>query len=334
MSARPAHGVFSWLLVLAVAIFAPAAGCAGAQENAAEEDGARIAEHQFRLSGTQRDAQFTVGGEGFTEQKVLGNITIQALDAAGATVIDRTGLGGNEEVRQALISSEIDLYWEYTATGWLVFLNETNFISDPRELYEAVARQDLEENGIKWLEPAPGNDTYAIAASQETSRKLGVETISDLGRLLEERPEEATLCFGNEDDFSTRFDGLPGLERAYGFQFPEQNLIIVSLEAVYEAVQESEICNFGVVFTTSGFIRELDLRLLEDDKDFFAVYNPSLTMRQETFRNYPQLRELFAPISEKLDTETLRRLNYAVDVEREDPEAVAERWLRENGFIE
>jgi osmoprotectant transport system substrate-binding protein len=295
MSARPAQRISLWLLVLAVAIFAPSAGCAGDQENAAKEDEARIAEHQFRLSGTQRDAQFTVGGEGFTEQKVLGNITIQALDAAGATVIDRTGLGGNEEVRQALISGEIDLYWEYTATG---------------------------------------NDTYAIAASQETSRKLGVETISDLGRLLQERPEEATLCFGNEDDFSTRFDGLPGLERAYGFQFPEQNLIIVSLEAVYEAVEESEICNFGVVFTTSGFIQELDLRLLEDDKDFFAVYNPSLTMRRETFENYPQLRELFAPISEKLDTETLRRLNYAVDVEREDPEAVAERWLRENGFIE
>src|SRR3712207_8034627 len=37
------------------------------------------------------------------------------LTAADATVIDRTGLGGNEEVRQALESGEIDLYWEYTA---------------------------------------------------------------------------------------------------------------------------------------------------------------------------------------------------------------------------
>ncbi len=108
----------------------------------------------------------------------------------------------------------------------------------------------------------------------------------------------------------------------------------MSPEAVHEAVEESEICNFGVVFTTSGFIQDLDLRLLEDDKDFFAVYNPSLTMRQETFESYPQLRELFAPISEKLDTQTLRRLNYAVDVEGKTPEAVVEEWLRENGFIE
>jgi osmoprotectant transport system substrate-binding protein len=335
MIARPAHRVFVWLLVLAAVIVPLAAGCgAGDGANGAGGGKGSIDEHQFRLSGTQRDAQFTVGGESFTEQEVLGNITIQALQAAGATVIDRTGVGGNEEVRQALASGEIDLYWEYTATGWLVFLNETNFISDPQEQYEAVARQDLQENGIKWLEPAPGNDTYAIASSEETSKELGVETISDLGRLIEERPEEATLCFGDEDNFSTRFDGLPGMQRAYGFQFPEENLIIVSFDAVYEAVEEGGICNFGVVFTTSGFIQELDLRLLEDDKDFFAVYNPALTMQQETFENYPQLRELFAPISERLDTQTLRRLNYAVDVEGKTPEAVAERWLRENGFIE
>ena len=243
-----------------------------------------------------------------------------------------------EELRvifcRALEDGEIDLYWEYTATGWLVHLSETDSISDPREQYKAVARQDLEENDIKWLDPAPGNDTYAIAASEKTSKDLGVETISDLKRLVEDRPEEATLCLNNDDDFRTRFDGLPGLERAYGFEFPEENLIEMSTDAVYDATDEGEICNFGVVFTTSGFIRELDLQLLEDDKDFFAVYNPALTIRQDVFKQYPQLRKLFVPISQKLDTETLRNLNYAVDVEGKSPENVAENWLKEEGFIE
>lgn len=296
--------------------------------------GGSISEDQFSLSGTQRDARFTVGSEGFTEQEVLGNITIAAIEAAGADVVDRTGLGGNEEVRQALENDEIDMYWEYTATGWLVFLNETNFISNPQRQYEAVARQDLEENGIRWLPPAPGDDTYAIAASRETQRKYGVQTISDFGRLAEKNPEQATLCFNNDDEFRTRFDGLPGMERAYGFEVPEDNLVEVSSEAVYEATQEAEICNFGVVFTTSGFIEELNLQLLEDDENFFAVYNPSLTIDRETLQSYPQLRELFAPISKELDTETLQRLNYQVDVEGEPPDEVARRWLRQNGFIE
>ena len=52
-----------------------------------------------------------------------------------------------------------------------------------------MVREDLKENVIRWLDPAPGNDTYAIAASQKDSRDLGVETISDLKRLAEDRPE-------------------------------------------------------------------------------------------------------------------------------------------------
>jgi osmoprotectant transport system substrate-binding protein len=325
------RGIHGGLLVAALA-FALAVGCGGG--SGGEDDDVRIAGDQFRLSGTQRDAQFTVGSDAFTEQEVLGNITVEVLEAADATVIDRIGLGGNEAVRQALENGEIDMVWEYTATGWLVHLNQTDSITDPQEQYEAVARQDLEENGIRWLEPAPGNDTYAIAVNERARQDLGVQTISDLARLAEERPGEATLCLNNDDDFRTRFDGLPGLQRAYGFQFPEENLVEMSLEAVYGAVQDGEICNFGVVFTTSGFIREMDLQLLDDDEDFFAVYNPSLTIRQETFEQYPQLREIFVPISERLDTETLRDLNYQVEVEGESPEAVAERWLRENGFIE
>jgi osmoprotectant transport system substrate-binding protein len=330
---HPVRWSLPHLLLLAILISSGSiAGC-GAGGAGSGGNGVRIAGDQFRLSGTQRDAQFAVGSESFTEQEVLGNIAIEVLEAAGATVIDRTGLG-NEAVRQALESGEIDLYWEYTATGWLVHLSETDSISDHREQYKAVARQDLEENDIKWLDPAPGNDTYAIAASEKTRRALGVETISDLGRLIEERPEEATLCLNNDDAFRTRFDGLPGMERAYGFEFPEENLIEMSVDAVYDATAEAEICNFGVVFTTSGFIPERNLKLLEDDENFFAVYNPALTVRQDVFKQYPQLRKIFAPISEKLDTETLRKLNYAVDVQGKSPERVARTWLRENGFIE
>ena len=326
---RQARSILRCLFALTT-VLVLAAGCGkagGGDEN-------RIAGHQFRLSGTQRDAVFTVGSEDFTEQEVLGSIAIQVLEAADATVIDRTGLGGNEAVREALESGEIDLYWEYTATGWLVHLSETRSIQDPQKLYEAVAHQDLEENGIRWLEPAPGNDTYAIATSKKTRQKLGVETISDLGRLIEEHPREATLCFSNDDDFRTRFDGLPGMERAYNFEFPEENLIEVSLDAVYGAVDEAEICNIGVVFTTSGYLRALDLQLLEDNKQFFAVYNPAPTLRQETFRQYPQIRGLFAPVSGKLDTRTLKDLNYAVEVEGKSPDEVANSWLRQNGFIE
>lgn len=285
------------------------------------------------MSGPQATAQFSVGSEDFAEQRVLGQISIQALEAAGADVTDRTGLGGNEAVRQALLDDDISLYWEYTATGWLVFLANTTPISDPQEQYEAVAEQDLEENNIEWLQPAPANNTYTIVSSPETSQELGVENVSDLARLVEENPEEATLCFGNENDFQSRVDGLPGLEQAYGFEFPEENLIITPLDTVYEFVAQGERCNFGVAFLTSGLLKERDLKIIEDDENFFAVYNPAPTMKDDTLRENPRLEQLFAQISEKLDTKTLQELNSRVEVDGESPEAVAENWLRENGFV-
>lgn len=328
MTRRSASRLVPVLLV----VFLLAVGCGGAGSSG--ESGNKITADQFKLSGTQRDAQFTVGSESFTEQKILGAIAVRALEAAGATVTDRTGEGGNAAVREALLAGEIDLYWEYTATGWLVHLSETRVISDPRKQYEAVAKKDLEDNDIEWIEPAPGDDTYAIAVSEKTRKDLGVETISDMKRLVQERPDEATLCLNNDDDFRSRFDGLPGLQRAYDFEFEEKNLAEVSLDAVYGAVEDGEICNFGVVFTTSGLLQDSNLELLDDDEDFFAVYNPSLTIQKNALEQYPQLPKLFAPISQKLDTKTLRDLNYQVDVEGKSPDRVAERWLRENDFIE
>lgn len=322
---RAMRKILPTILALTLAIFA--AGCGGQGSSGGSID------EEFDLSGPQATAQFSVGSEDFAEQRVLGQISIQALEAAGADVTDRTGLGGNEAVRQALLDDDISLYWEYTATGWLVFLANTNPISDPQEQYEKVAQQDLEENNIEWLQPAPANNTYTIVSSPETSQELGVENVSDLARLVEENPEEATLCFGNENDFQSRVDGLPGLEQAYGFEFPEENLIITPLDTVYEFVAQGERCNFGVAFLTSGLLKERDLKIIEDDENFFAVYNPAPTMKDDTLRENPRLEQLFAQISEKLDTKTLQELNSRVEVDGESPEAVAENWLRENGFV-
>ncbi len=312
-------------------VLALAAGCGGGGPGGSGSGGS-IAE-EFDFSGPQDSTRFTVGSKDFTEQRILGEIAIQALEAAGADVTERIGIGGNEAVRQALTNDDINMYWEYTATGWLVHLGNPDPISDPQEQYQAVAEQDLEENNIEWLQPAPGNNTYAIAASPETAEELGIRNISDLARLAQENPEDATLCYGDENDFSSRSDGLPGLEEAYDFEYPEDSQTVVPLDSVYQNVAQGKRCNFGVVFTTSPLIEEENLQLLEDDENFFAVYNPAIIMTDELLQEYPELADLFAPISEELTTEELLRLNSQVDIEGKTPANVAEQWLRENGFI-
>ena len=279
------------------------------------------------------DASLVVGSKDFTEQLILGNITFQALENAGASVEDQIGLAGTDATRQALVNGDIDMYWEYTGTIWISHLGNTKPIPDSQEQYEAAAKADMEENNLKLLDPAPFNNTYALAVREDAAQDIGVEKLSDLKQLVQDNPEEATVCV--ESEFNSRDDGLPGLEETYGFQFPKGNVALFDTGVVYQRTDQGDPCNFGEVFTTDGRIEGLGLTVIEDDKDFFPKYNPALEMRQETYKQYgPQLEKLFNPITEALTAEEMTQLNARVDVDGELPEDVAEDWLSENGFVE
>jgi osmoprotectant transport system substrate-binding protein len=123
------------------------------------------------------------------------------------------------------------------------------------------------------------------------------------------------------------------MEKAYGFELPEENIVKTEEGRIYDAVDEGEDCNFGEVFETDGRIEALDLTLLEDDKRFFPIYNPSLSVRDEVMSEYPGISDVFAPISQELDNETLRKMNAAVAVDGEPAKDVARRFLRETGAL-
>jgi osmoprotectant transport system substrate-binding protein len=280
------------------------------------------------LSGTS----FKVGSKEFTEQLVLGQITVQVLEDAGAQVDDQTGITGTTNVRKALESGEIDMYWEYTGTGWAEILgNEPGEApTDEAELYDAVAEQDA-ENGIQWTALAPVNNTYAIATSQAAADEFGVATLSDYAELAKSNPDDASLCAASE--FIDRGDGLQGLQETYGFELPESSLTEVDLGIIFTRVPEQDPCNFGEVFATDGRIPANDMLVLEDDESFFVIYNLALTVDQKVFDDNPELEEIFTPIAEKLTTEELQQLNAQVDVDGLPVEQVAQKWLEDNGFI-
>jgi osmoprotectant transport system substrate-binding protein len=317
---RTTRAKLTQLLGLFAVLTLIVAGCGGAGGGGSSGD--------VDLSG----AEFTVGSKEFTEQLILGQITLQVLENAGATVNDQIGLAGTVAARKALESGEIDMYWEYTGTGWITHLGHTKPIPDRQKQFEAVAKEDIKENDIKWLSPpSPANNTYTMAVRSEAYDKLGVKKLSDFKQLVEENPEDATVCVGTE--FSTRDDGLPGMEKAYDFEFPKENIVKIDEGLIYQQVDKGEQCNFGEVFQTDGRIAGLDLELVEDDESFFPIYNPALNVSKEVIEKNPQITKLFAPISEKLTTDELQKLNAKVDVDGQLEDQVAEEWLSENGFI-
>ena len=299
-------------------LFLTTAACGSEDEPSGSTDGA--------LSG----ATITVGSKDFDEQLILGNISKLLLEDAGATVEDQINLGGTDAARAALVSGEIDHYWEYNGTAWISFFQETEPIQDVTEQYEAVRDRDLEQNDLHWLEPAPFNNTYGLAFRSEAAEELGnPETISDLKEI---DPSLLTLCVENE--FSTRDDGLPGLEKAYGLDVPDENVTVLDTGIVYTSTDAGEPCNFGEVFITDGRIGSLDLTVLEDDKAFFPLYNASPIFTDEVFSQYgEELTELYAPVTDALTPEVMIDLNKRVSADGERPEAVAESFLEDNDLL-
>ncbi|MDQ3484863.1 MAG: glycine/betaine ABC transporter substrate-binding protein [Actinomycetota bacterium] len=283
-------------------------------------------------SGELAGTSLTVGSKEFTEQIILGQIAILALEDAGASVKDETGITGTKNVRKALDSDEIDMYWEYTGTGWVEILGNdvADAESDKQALFDAVKEQD-KENGVEWILKTEANDTYAFAASQATTEELGVTTISDYAELVNSDPESATMCAAAE--FLDRADGFPGVEKAYGFDLPDEQITEVDLEIIYTALPKADPCAFGEVFESAGQIPANDLVVLEDDKQYFPGYEVALTINEEVLADTPEIEDVLAPIAEKLTTEELQQMNASVDVDGQPHEAVAEQWLEDNDLI-
>jgi osmoprotectant transport system substrate-binding protein len=311
-------------IALTIGALGVVAGGCGEDDEAQPQGGSAS---QEPLAG----ASVTVGSKEFTEQLILGQITIQVLEDAGADVTDQTGLEGSVAARRALTSGEIDMYWEYTGTAWVNYLDNEDPIPDEQRQFTQVKQEDA-ANGIEWLDPAPFNNTYAFAVRSNAGAELDqVQTLSDLAQLVQSNPELAKLCVGEE--FATRRDGLPGVEREYGFKFPDDQVSLVGDAVVYDQVASGDRCNFGSVFSSDGKIKANDLRVLEDDKRFFPFFNPALTVREQVLTEHPELAELFTPVSEALTTDVISGLNARVDVEGETPEDVAESFLSDNGLV-
>ena len=276
------------------------------------------------------DVPVSVGSKNFSEQLLVGKMAVILFKAAGADVKDYTNIPGSSSTRQALLSDELDMVWEYTGTAWIAYLGETDPIPDEQEQWEAVKEADAEFD-LVWLPPAPMNNTYGFAMTSESAEELGITQLSQIADIP---VEERTFCV--ESEFNNRNDGFDPMLETYdiprGEGVPEDNVKLYDTGAIYAATDQGD-CTFGEVFTTDGRITALDLVVLEDDRDFFPAYNLSPVVQEEMLAEHPQVEELFAPVAEALTDEVLLELNAQIDVEGREPGQVAFDWLVEEGFL-
>ncbi len=274
-----------------------------------------------------------VASKAFTEQVILGKIMVNLLKDRGIPVEDRSSLGGTNVNREALEQGQIDVYMEYTGTAWLTFFKKKEIVRDAGQLYAKVKAEDAKK-GLVWLAPAAFNNTYAIIMKASTADQMGISSLSEWAAWTKKNPGKMSVSTNAE--FYSRADGFKGMMGHYGLEFgkdiPDSNVKKMKTPIAKKAVRDGQaLC--GMAFATDGEIKDYNLTVLDDDKSYFPIYNPAPVIRAEVLEQYPEIKFILNEIGASLDTATMTRLNYRVNVKGEKPEAVAKSWLTGVGLI-
>jgi len=298
-----------WMILLSLVVaFSLLGGCAGEEEEEQPETG-----------------KIVLASKPMTEQFILAEMLTLLIEAETDIEVEQTlGIGGGtSNIHPAMINGEIDLYPEYTGTGWLFVLKE-ELIRDPVQLYEATKNSYAEEYHIHWTGLYGFENTYGMAVIREVAETYDLETISDLASVSPQ------LTFATNSDFFERDDGYPGLQEVYGLDFGTLKEIDIGLR--YDVLSSGNVDALAI-FTTDGQLEEADVVVLKDDKYFFPGYDAATLIRQETLDRYPELEEVLEKLTGLIPNEAMIAMNYAVEVENEDPAKVAEDFLREKGLL-
>ena len=283
----------------------------------------------------QAAAPVRVGSKIDTEGKLLGNMIVLALEANGIKTVNKTSLGTTKVVRAALLAGEIDIYPEYTGNGSFIFSEESSPVwKNAKAGYERVKTLDYEKNKMVWLEPAPANNTWAIAVRKDVATANKLKTLDDMARWIS---GGGRFKLAASAEFAERSDALPAFQKAYGFTLkPDQLLTLAggdTAATIRAAAEKTSGVNAAMAYGTDGPLAALGLVIMEDTKGVQAIFAPAPVVREEALKKNPKIRDALAPVFKLLDGPTLQSLNAKIQLEGQDAKKVAGDFLKSKGLL-
>lgn len=265
-----------------------------------------------------------IGSKQFTEQLVLGNMLSEMIEKnTDIKVESHLGAGGTQVLFNAMEKGDIDAYIDYTGTAYVDILKHDP-INDAEQVYNTSKQELADKHKIALLTAAPFSNTYTLAVAPNVAQEYNLHTMSDLSQVA------SSLNAGTTLEFLNRQDGLLGVQKEYGFTFKDAKGIDGATRYVALASGDVQVVD---AFSTDGLLKKYNLTVLEDDKGVFPPYYGVPLVREETLEAHPELKDVIDRMMATLDTETMRELNYQVDVEHKNPKEVAHTFLVSKGLI-
>ncbi|MCL7494644.1 ABC transporter substrate-binding protein [Streptomyces sp. MCA2] len=259
-----------------------------------------------------------IGTANFTENQILGYLYAGVLNAAGVKTTVKPNLGSREIVVPALRSGDIDLLPEYQGS-LLLYLDKKATETEAGAMQNALAT--VLPDGLEVLPYAAAEDRDSFAVTRATADRYGLKTLSDL------RKANGKLVFGAAAEMKKRVVGVVGLKDEYGVEFKEFKALDSSGPLVKGALKKGDI-DIANVFTTDVDTAENGWILLADPKHLIPAQHivPLVASRKADSK----VRKALARLGNTLTTSHLTELNRLVDKKKQDPDRVADAWLKKH----
>ncbi len=270
------------------------------------------------LPASGEGAPLRIGTKAFTEQYILGELVGEWVSRATAQDTRQVTSLGSTVAFDALRSSEIDLYADYSGTIWATIMGRETF-SDRADVLRAVETYLVEEHGISVIARLGFENTYALAVRRALAERHGLETLTDLAAISSE------LTIGGDLEFFARTE-WSALVDAYGFRFFEKRTMDPAL--MYQAAAIGEVDAISA-FSTDGRIAGFDLVVLRDDRAVIPPYDTMLLARPGFIDAFPKAVAALRRLDNRITADAMRDANLAVDRDQRSPAVVAKEWVAE-----
>jgi osmoprotectant transport system substrate-binding protein len=318
MSGRRRNRLLALVAALA-ALALVAAGCGGDDDGGGSGSGGAATTQAADDQPGKGKPPITIGDKNFTEEFILGELYAQALRAKGFTVTLKSNIGSSEIIDKALKSGQIDMYPDYVGTIVSVLAGEDPPAS--KEATYAAAKRFEEKKGFTLLDPTPFFNTNSVGVMPEFAQKNGLKTIEDLEKL-------DSFTYADTPENLNRLQGVRGLRQVYGLKNLKFRPLAIGLQ--YNALKRGDV-DTADVFSTDAQLTQTKLVLLEDTKHIFGFQNVAPVVSRKTLSEQgPAFAQTINEVSSKLTVEAMRRMNAAVDIDKQQPKEVARQFLEAN----
>jgi osmoprotectant transport system substrate-binding protein len=271
-------------------------------------------------SGAQDSKAIIVGTANFSENVILGHLYAGLLKAKGLSVTVKPNLGSREIIVPALQNGDIDVLPEYQG-ALLQYLDKNAKQTAADEVQTALG--PVLPKGLRVLPYVGAENKDVFVVTKETSDKYQLKTLDDL------KSHGSELVLGGPAEDKTRYVGLIGLKEVYGVEFKEFKSLDAGGPLTKGALEGGDI-QVANLFSTDVTIANKGWVVLEDSKKLVPAQHIVPLINES--KASADVTAALAQLNEKLTTDELSKLDAKVDNDKEDPDKVAEAWLKQQGL--